>query len=98
MNTTQQRVEIPQARTEASLWACPFCGKLKPTYNGTGSDVSCCGEVGHAERINFVWHSTPGLWGATRPDYDGAPDSHHPQGFGKTKEEAAADLTEQEVA
>lgn len=27
---------------------CPHCGMDKPSHNGTGSDVSCCGEIGHA--------------------------------------------------
>jgi hypothetical protein len=40
------------------------------------------------------WHSTPQLWVATFDNYDGAPDSKHPQGFGKTKAEAVADLLE----
>jgi hypothetical protein len=31
---------------------------------------------------------------ATFENYDGAPDSKHPQGFGKTKAEAVADLIE----
>ena len=29
-------------------WECPFCGKEKTSPNGTGSDIACCGEVGHA--------------------------------------------------
>lgn len=29
-------------------YECPFCGTLKPSPNGTGSDVSCCDEVGHS--------------------------------------------------
>lgn len=33
---------------------------------------------------------------AHRHDYDGAPDSHHPLGIGRTKFEAIADLLEQE--
>jgi hypothetical protein len=33
---------------ERGQWECPYCFKKKPSYNGTGSDVSCCGEVGHA--------------------------------------------------
>jgi hypothetical protein len=40
------------------------------------------------------WQSTPQLWMATFENYDGAPDSKHPQGFGKTKAEAVADLIE----
>ncbi len=30
------------------LYECPYCGGEKPSPNGTGSDVSCCGEVGHS--------------------------------------------------
>ena len=29
-------------------YVCVYCGGVKPSYNGTGSDVSCCGEVGHS--------------------------------------------------
>lgn len=47
--------------------------------------------------IEYSWHSTPALWCATRRSYDGAPDSHCPIGFGKTKEEAAAELVEMET-
>jgi hypothetical protein len=46
--------------------------------------------------IEYSWHSTPQLWCATRPGYDGAPDANCPIGFGKTEEEAAADLIEME--
>lgn len=39
-----------------------------------------------------------GYWTAIFSDeYDGAPDSHHPVGMGKTEEEAIADLIEQDV-
>lgn len=30
------------------LFECPYCGGTKHSENGTGSDVSCCGEVGHS--------------------------------------------------
>jgi len=30
-------------------WICVYCGLERPGRNGTGSDVSCCGEVGHVE-------------------------------------------------
>lgn len=48
--------------------------------------------------ITYSWQSTPGLWAATRPDYDGAIDSktRYLIGFGRTKEEAAEDLRELE--
>lgn len=29
-------------------WFCPYCGKERHSESGTGSDVACCGEVGHA--------------------------------------------------
>lgn len=48
------------------------------------------------EPIEYSWHSTPALWCAVRRSYDGAPDAHCPIGFGRTKEEAAADLIEME--
>ena len=31
------------------LFKCVYCGTEKPSENGTGSDVSCCGERGHVE-------------------------------------------------
>ena len=48
--------------------------------------------------IEFDWQSTPGLWMATRPDYDGAIDSKKRGliGYGRTKEQAAADLLDLE--
>lgn len=49
-------------------------------------------------KIVTSWHSTPALWSAVDQDtYDGAPDSNHPQGFGRTEAEAIADLLEQEM-
>lgn len=30
------------------MYECPYCGNVKPSENGTGSDVACCGERGHA--------------------------------------------------
>lgn len=39
-----KRTSTPSPR----LWECPYCGTEKPSPNGTGSDVACCGEVGHA--------------------------------------------------
>ena len=32
---------------------CPYCGQIHNSPNGTGSDVSCCGEIGHSEEI--IW-------------------------------------------
>lgn len=32
-------------------YECPYCGGHKPSSNGTGSDVPCCGEVGHSEKV-----------------------------------------------
>lgn len=48
------------------------------------------------ENFEYEWHSTPQLWSAVRPGYDGAPDSGCKMGFGKTPLEAEADLIEQE--
>ena len=33
-----------------TTFTCDFCGEEHDSPNGTGSDVSCCGEVGHAKR------------------------------------------------
>lgn len=80
---------------------CPFCAKVKPSANGTGSDVSCCGEVGHAKVIQteHVYPPIPDRsfdWSAIVPgEYDGAPDSHSLIGRGGTEEIAIADLLEQ---
>lgn len=32
-----------------TVYVCPYCGNSKPSANGTGSDVACCGEVGHSK-------------------------------------------------
>lgn len=48
--------------------------------------------------FEYQWHSTPQLWSAVRPGYDGAPDAHCPIGFGKTKAEAEQDLIDMEDA
>ena len=34
-----------------TLFKCPYCGKTKPSENGTGSDVACCGEAGHVKEV-----------------------------------------------
>lgn len=84
---------------------CPFCGKAKRSENGTGSDVSCCGEVGHATVIHteHVYPPIPDRscdWSATLADYDGGnvdydTPSRDPIGRGPTEEMAVADLLEQ---
>lgn len=35
-------------------FCCPYCGSThrSPTNLVTGSDISCCGEVGHCEPID----------------------------------------------
>lgn len=80
---------------------CPFCGTVKPSAAGTGSDVACCGEVGHAKPIETE-HVYPPIperccdWSAIFPtEYDGAPDSHSPIGRGPTEQAAIDDLIEQ---
>lgn len=47
-------------------------------------------------KVDLNWQSTPQLWMATFDNYDGAPDSKHPVGLGKTPGEAVADLFEQD--
>jgi hypothetical protein len=32
-------------------YACIYCGTVKCSLSGTGSDISCCGEVGHVEEV-----------------------------------------------
>lgn len=56
----------------------------------------CTDTAKKAEAFEYQWHSTPALWSAVRPSYDGAPDSHCKIGYGKTHLEAEADLIEQE--
>ena len=34
---------------KSARWQCVFCGQERTSYNGTGSDIACCGEVGHVE-------------------------------------------------
>ncbi len=46
------------------------------------------------EKINFHWHETPQEWSAIRGDIDGAVDSKQRIGYGKTKDEAMANLLE----
>lgn len=59
-------------------------------YGMSGRCAHCDSRLGSYHE----WHSTPQLWSAVFDGYDGAPDSKHPMGFGKTKEEAADDLIE----
>lgn len=33
-------------------FVCPYCGTEHHSPNGTGSDIKCCGEVGHCGRID----------------------------------------------
>jgi hypothetical protein len=45
--------------------------------------------------ISVEWHGTPGLYTAIfSNEYDGATDSRHPMGYGRTEEEAIAALIE----
>ena len=49
--------------------------------------------------ISVDWDSTPALYVAIfSEEYDGAIDSHHPVGLGRTEEEAVADLIERDEA
>lgn len=50
-------------------------------------------------KIRTEYWLKPGLgadWLATFDDYDGAPDTHCPIGFGMTEEEAISDLLEKD--
>jgi hypothetical protein len=42
------RYKPTPVRQAGTSWVCPYCGHSKPSPNGTGSDVACCGEVGHS--------------------------------------------------
>jgi hypothetical protein len=47
--------------------------------------------------ISVHWESTPAIYAAIfHNEYDGAPDSNHPIGYGRTEEAAVADLIEKE--
>lgn len=41
----------PLAIALKKVWLCPYCTQEKVSNNETGSDISCCGEVGHATLI-----------------------------------------------
>lgn len=71
---------------------CTYCGKTKPSENGTGSDVSCCGERGHVKVIHTDFNCA---WSAVFDGYDGAPDAHDPIGLGLTEQAAIENLVEQ---
>lgn len=45
----EQQADNERRRRE-EIFVCPYCGNERYSYNGTGSDISCCGEVGHAEQ------------------------------------------------
>jgi hypothetical protein len=36
-----------------SRFTCVYCGTERTSHNGTGSDISCCGEVGHVEEVEM---------------------------------------------
>lgn len=42
------RLEAEAVEIEQSF-ECIYCGALRPSENGTGSDVVCCGERGHVQ-------------------------------------------------
>lgn len=42
----------PEERMAKSIYVCAYCGEEKFSHNGTGSDVVCCGEIGHVEKVN----------------------------------------------
>lgn len=77
-------------------YVCPYCGTERASANGTGSDVNCCGEVGHVV-TNYDPTPIPDRrfdWTAIDERYfDGLPGSI--EGRGRTEAEAIADLLEQ---
>ena len=46
--------------------------------------------------VIFSWQSMPALWMAYRDGYCGCGECNPPTGYGKTQDEALADLIEQE--
>lgn len=44
-------VQLERAE-QSRRFACTYCGAEKPSENGTGSDVECCGERGHVEEAS----------------------------------------------
>jgi len=32
----------------AFVWRCRYCEQIKQSFSDTGTDIFCCGEVGHA--------------------------------------------------
>lgn len=84
---------------------CPFCGHTKPSANGTGHDVSCCGEIGRTLAITteHVYPPIPDRsmdWSAVTENYDGGmvdydTPSRDPIGRGPTEQAAIDDLIEQ---
>jgi len=57
MNDWRQWCGTEQERDlEYEAWAddkflCVYCGKSHVSENGTGSDIRCCGEISHCERV-----------------------------------------------
>lgn len=41
----------PEERMAQAIYCCTYCGQEKYSHNGLGSDVLCCGEVGHVEKV-----------------------------------------------
>jgi len=37
----------------SKFYKCVYCGEKKLSGNGTGSDISCCKEVGHVEEVRM---------------------------------------------
>ncbi len=35
------------------LWECVYCGRTHQSESGTGSDVVCCGEIGHVQPADY---------------------------------------------
>lgn len=48
-NDFLKEAEVKGPPVLTPYYECPYCTKrYYNSYNGTGSDISCCGEVGHA--------------------------------------------------
>lgn len=59
-----------EVESKRGRYACVYCGTDHYSPNGTGSDVSCCGEVGQVEPLSQC--DCCGEWAVTsRVDYHG---------------------------
>jgi len=68
---------------------CPHC-------SGTGFDRAVLDDPDRTIDVECVFEGQS-RWVATFDTYDGAPDSNHPIGWGRTRQEAIDKLIEAEV-